>query len=226
MTAQKTKRFFLGNFPSWDFSWGELRNRAKPNYTKAPPAWLGGGIARSDANPHPVPLPLATGLVSRRATSAPSHRPTILPPKEEACRQLQLNLQAPPPAALPKPDHRPNCRCQVGSYRVVVRGRPERRAPGGMGGKEHRMHLSVTLLLLHNSNIKNDCFALFLVFFATDTCCFANTHSMMTPIPNPLSDVTFLYSSRAASTGALAARARVHRGSRAAHRHSAPASCL
>ena len=29
---------------------------------------------------------------------------------------------------------------------------------------------------------KNDVFALFLVFFATDICCFANTHSMMTPI--------------------------------------------
>ena len=52
-----------------------------------------------------------------------------------------------------------------------------------MGAKEHRMHLSVTLLLLHNSNIKkNDLFALFLAFFATDICYFANTHSTMTPI--------------------------------------------
>jgi len=44
------------------------------------------------------------------------------------------------------------------------------------------MHLSVTLLLLYNNNTKNDFFALFLVFFVTDICSFANTHSMMTPI--------------------------------------------
>ena len=29
-------------------------------------------------------------------------------------------LQAPPQAALPKPEHRPNCRCPVNNYRVVV----------------------------------------------------------------------------------------------------------
>ena len=90
------------------------------------------------------------------ATSESTASLTILPPKEEACRQLQLNLQAPPPAAMPKPDYRPNCRCPVNNYRVVVRGRPERRAPGPAGGKEHRMHLFVTLLLPHNSNTKND----------------------------------------------------------------------
>ena len=51
-----------------------------------------------------------------------------------------------------------------------------------MGGKEHRMLLSVTLLLLYNNNTKNDFFALFLVFFATGTCSFANAQSMMTRI--------------------------------------------
>ena len=29
-------------------------------------------------------------------------------------------LQAPPQAVLPKPEHRPNCRCPVNNYRVVV----------------------------------------------------------------------------------------------------------
>ena len=53
-----------------------------------------------------------------------------------------------------KPDHRPNCRCPVNNSRVVVRGRPERRAPGSgvVGGKENRMLLSVTFLLLYNSD--------------------------------------------------------------------------
>ena len=51
-----------------------------------------------------------------------------------------------------------------------------------MVGKEHRMLLSATLLLLYNNNIKNDFVALFLVFFATDICSFANTRSMMTRI--------------------------------------------
>ena len=47
-----------------------------------PPAWLGGGIARSDAvNPHPGPLPLPLG---RRATSAPSHRADEQPPCPQA----------------------------------------------------------------------------------------------------------------------------------------------
>ena len=29
-------------------------------------------------------------------------------------------LQAPPQTVLPKPEHRPNCRCPVNNYRVVV----------------------------------------------------------------------------------------------------------
>ena len=45
------------------------------------------------------------------------------------------------------------------------------------------MLLSVTLLLLYNNRMKNDFFALFLVFFATDTCSFANTHSMTGVVP-------------------------------------------
>ena len=93
-TAQETKRIFRNNLVPWNFLWGKLRHRAQLNYTKAPPAWLGGppstarpfdgrpvfwcwwalansarrgrgcdrihysawlggGIARSDANPHP-----------------------------------------------------------------------------------------------------------------------------------------------------------------------------
>ena len=44
--------------------------------------------------------------------------------------------------------------------------------------------------------------------------------------PHPLSDVTFLCSSRVAPCPTDSSRARVHGGSRAAHRHSAPASCL
>ena len=88
-------------------------------------------------------------------------------------RQLRLNLQAPPPAALPKPDHRPNCRCPVNNSRggVVQKLQKERRAaPGGMGVKEQRMHLSVTLFLLYNSNMQhreNGLFALFLFPFTT-----------------------------------------------------------
>ena len=92
---------------------------------------------------------------------------TILPPKEEACRQLQLNLQAPPPAVLPEPDHRPTDGVRWTTIGLLFK----RVGKGGLwevGGKEQRMHLSVTLLLLHNSNInKNDIFALFLFPFTT-----------------------------------------------------------
>ena len=57
-TARDMKRYFRNSFPPWNFLCRKLRNRASLNYTKAPPAWLGGGIVRSDANPHPGPLPL------------------------------------------------------------------------------------------------------------------------------------------------------------------------
>ena len=51
-----------------------------------------------------------------------------------------------------------------------------------VGGKEHRMFLSVTLVLLYSNITKSDFFALFLVFFATDNSSLANTYSMMTRI--------------------------------------------
>ena len=58
VTADDMKRAFRNNFSPWNFLWGKLRDRAQLNYTKAPPAWLGGRIARSDANPYPGPPPL------------------------------------------------------------------------------------------------------------------------------------------------------------------------
>ena len=95
-------------------------------------------------------------------------------------------LQAPPPTALPKPEHRPNCRCPVNNSRVVVGGKPSWRALGGMGGKEHRMLLSVTPCFCstttHNNRKQNDFFALFLIYFATYTCSFANPHSISASI--------------------------------------------
>jgi len=147
---------------------------------------------------------------------------TILPPKEEACRQLQLNLKAPPPADLPKPNHRPGCRCPVNNSRVVVRKARKGGLRDGAGGKEHRMLLSVTLLLLlYNNNIKTISSPSFLYSSP-------QTHLLLRQLtfnddPHPLSDVTFLCSARAASTGN--SRVRAHKGAHAAHRQSAPAPC-
>ena len=53
-------------------------------YTKAPPAWLGGGIARSDTNPHPGPLPLG-----RRAGGPPRRR--VTEPTNRRARKRQEN---------------------------------------------------------------------------------------------------------------------------------------
>ena len=53
----------------------------------------------------------------------------------------------------------------------------------------HRMLLSVTLCfgpLITNNTLKNDFFALFLVFFVTYIECFAHIHSRMTNIRVPV----------------------------------------
>ena len=81
----------------------------------------------------------------------------------------------------------------------------------------HRMLLSVTLCFSANNTLKNDFCALFLAVFVTHI-------QMLRPHPfeddqHPLWDVTFPYSSRAASTGISHARAHT-RSSRVAHRRS------
>ena len=132
---------------------GELRRElafsGRPANSPPPSGESGkeGGDAEGDASPAPAPQP--TAYLDARATALGIARAlTSLPPKEEACRQLQLNLQAPPPAVLPKPDHRPKCRRpvnnMVNNYRVVER-KARLAGSGLVGGKEHRMLLSVTL---------------------------------------------------------------------------------
>ena len=49
---RRKRNVFFVITSSLNFFLGELRNRAQFNYTKAPPAWLGGGIARSGAKTH------------------------------------------------------------------------------------------------------------------------------------------------------------------------------
>ena len=80
-----------------------------------------------------------------------------------------------------EPDHRSNCRCPVNLSRVV-RGRPKK-AGSGRGGCQRTPNESLMALFpCTQQQQKNDFFALFLVFFATDICCFAITPSTMTPI--------------------------------------------
>ena len=84
-----------------------------------------------------------------------------------------VHLQAPPQTALPKPEHRPNCRCPVKPIGLLL----EVSLLAGMGGMGthasngrdgHRMLLSVTLgfgpITTHT---QNDFFALFLFPFTT-----------------------------------------------------------
>ena len=65
---------FGNSFRSALFTWTNSRGCLYRIHTKPPPAGFGGPIALYHAPLHLGPLPLATGPVSRRATSAPSHR--------------------------------------------------------------------------------------------------------------------------------------------------------
>ena len=76
------------------------------------------------------PRAAAARLGDRRRRCESSFRAlarlTILPPRPQSAQGRGLSsattvyLQAPPQTALPKPEHRPNCRCPVNNYRVVV----------------------------------------------------------------------------------------------------------
>ena len=50
--------FFVNDFTSAPFTWRETRGCLCLIHTKPPPAGFGVGVAWSDANPHPGPLPL------------------------------------------------------------------------------------------------------------------------------------------------------------------------
>jgi hypothetical protein len=72
-------------------------------------------------------------------------------------------LQAPPQTVLPKPEHRPNCRCPVNNYRVVVgKSLSWREWVGWAPIMEHRMLLSATLgfgpLITHTKTISSPSF--------------------------------------------------------------------
>ena len=95
-------------------------------------------------------------------------------------------LQAPPQTVLPKPEHRPNCRCPVNNYRVVVGKSLSWREWEWDGHswpyRTPNASLCHTRLRSTNNTLKNDFFALFLVFFVTYIQCFAHIHSRMTNI--------------------------------------------
>ena len=123
---------------------------------------------RTQASPS-LQTPLRARGGDTAAQVAQQRRSLVRGPSDDSSAQgrglssaTTVYLQAPPPTALPKPEHRPNCRCPVNNTRVVVGESLSWRAPGGMGAKEHRMLLSVTLcfgpLTTHTKTISSPSF--------------------------------------------------------------------
>ena len=87
-TAHETKQFFRNAFPPGRFLGNNRRGYLQNNHTKAPPGW----VRWCDRATWRTPASgaCATGPMSRRATSAPSHRAGELPGPQAPGNQARL----------------------------------------------------------------------------------------------------------------------------------------